>query len=73
MFQLILSSCSSYFDDVLEKVTPFQHPIIFMKDISFDILKSLCEFMYVGEVNILNRDLDQILRVGESLKVCILP
>ncbi|XP_045466479.1 uncharacterized protein LOC123675206 isoform X2 [Harmonia axyridis] len=67
--KLILSSCSSYFDEVLEKVNPYQHPIIFMKDIPFNIMKALCDFMYVGEVNIVQNDLDQILAVGESLKI----
>ncbi|XP_044763159.1 neurobeachin-like isoform X2 [Coccinella septempunctata] len=67
--KLILSSCSSYFDEVLEKVVPYQHPIIFMKDIPFNIMKALCDFMYVGEVNIVQSDLDQILAVGNSLKI----
>ncbi|KAL3271090.1 hypothetical protein HHI36_021587 [Cryptolaemus montrouzieri] len=67
--KLILSSCSSYFDQVLEKIMPYQHPVIFMKDIPFNILKSLCDFMYAGEVNILQSDLDQLLAVGESLKI----
>ncbi|KAK9874368.1 hypothetical protein WA026_002716 [Henosepilachna vigintioctopunctata] len=67
--KLILSSCSSYFDQVLENIMPYHHPVILIKDIPFGILKSLCDFMYAGEVNILQGDLNQLLEVAESLKI----
>ena len=40
-----------------------------MKDTPYWILKSLLEFMYVGEVNILHNKLQEILAVAENLKV----
>ncbi|XP_017774394.1 PREDICTED: protein jim lovell-like isoform X2 [Nicrophorus vespilloides] len=67
--KLILSSCSSYFDEILSTITPFQHPVIFLKGTPFWILKSLIDFMYVGEVHIEQSKLQEILEVAEILKI----
>lgn len=69
LFQLILCSCSSYFDEILSAITPLQHPVIFMNNIPFWILKSLCDFMYAGEVHIDQSKLEELLQVAEILKV----
>lgn len=69
LFQLILSSCSVYFDEILSSITPQQHPVIFLKDIPFWILKALCDFMYAGEVHIDQSKLEELLQVAEVLKV----
>ena len=29
-----------------------KHPVVFMKDVDFDNLKSLVEYMYKGEANV---------------------
>lgn len=68
-FQVILSSCSPYFEEVLASISPYQHPVLFMKDTPFWILKSLCDFMYSGEVHILQTKLEELLAVAENLKV----
>lgn len=40
-----------------------------MKDIPFWILKSLCDFMYAGEVHIFQNKLQELLSVAEILKI----
>lgn len=72
-FQLILSSCSGYFDEILSSIAPNQHPVIFLKDIPFWILKSLCDFMYAGEVHIDQSKLEELLHVAEILRVSAPP
>ncbi|XP_018569988.1 longitudinals lacking protein, isoforms F/I/K/T-like isoform X2 [Anoplophora glabripennis] len=67
--RLILSSCSPYFEEVLSGISPFQHPVLFMKDIPFWVLKSLCDFMYAGEVHIFQNKLEELLAVAETLKI----
>ncbi|XP_044261462.1 uncharacterized protein LOC123009313 isoform X2 [Tribolium madens] len=67
--RLILSSCSPYFEEILSGISPFQHPVLFMKDIPFWILKSLCDFMYAGEVHIFQNKLEELLTVAEALKI----
>ncbi|RZC40347.1 myoneurin-like, partial [Asbolus verrucosus] len=66
---LILSSCSPYFEEILSGISPFQHPVLFMRDIPFWILKSLCDFMYAGEVHIFQNKLEELLTVAEALKI----
>ncbi|KAJ8984152.1 hypothetical protein NQ317_017803 [Molorchus minor] len=67
--RLILSSCSPYFEEVLSGISPYQHPVLFMKDVPFWILKSLCDFMYAGEVHIYQDKLEELLAVAETLKI----
>ncbi|XP_056633900.1 myb-like protein X [Diorhabda sublineata] len=67
--RVILSSCSPYFEEVLASISPYQHPVLFMKDIPFWILKCLCDFMYSGEVHILQNKLEELLAVAEMLKI----
>ncbi|CAG9862620.1 unnamed protein product [Phyllotreta striolata] len=67
--KIILSSCSPYFEEVLAGISPYQHPVLFMKDVSFWALKALCDFMYAGEVNILQTKLEDLLAVAENLKI----
>lgn len=43
--------------------TPCKHPIIIIKDMSYNHLKTLIEFMYYGEVNISQDQLPVILKV----------
>lgn len=40
-----------------------------MKDVSFWVLKTLCDFMYTGEVQVLQTKLEELLTVAENLKV----
>lgn len=44
--------------------TPCKHPIIIIKDMSYNHLKTLIEFMYYGEVNISQDQLPVILKVN---------
>ncbi|XP_066144096.1 uncharacterized protein [Euwallacea fornicatus] len=67
--RMILSSCSSYFEEILNGIMPFQHPVLFMKDIPFWALKALCDFMYAGEVHIGQDKLADLLAAANSLKI----
>ena len=48
---MILSACSPYFKTLLEE-NPAKHPIIILKDVPFQHLTAILEFMYAGEVNV---------------------
>ena len=39
-----------------------KHPVIFMKDVDFDNLKSLVEYMYKGEANVAQHMLQSFIR-----------
>lgn len=66
--KLVLYSCSPYFKDLL-KDNHSQHPIFFFHDISYDILKAILEYMYLGEVHITNDNLKDFIRVAEALQI----
>ena len=66
--KIVLSACSVYFEKLLIN-NPCQHPIIFMKDVEFWEIKALVEFMYKGEVNVSQNQLDSLLKSAESLQI----
>ena len=66
--KMVLSACSPYFKALLEE-NPAKHPIIILKDVPFQHLTAILEFMYAGEVNVAQDQLPAFLKTAERLKV----
>jgi len=66
--KLILSACSPFFRSVLRK-NPHPHPLLYLKGVEFSDLQSVLNFMYHGEVNVAQEELNSFLAVAEDLKV----
>ncbi|KAJ8674737.1 hypothetical protein QAD02_010523 [Eretmocerus hayati] len=66
--KVVLSACSSYFQALFLE-HPGRHPIVILKDVRFDELRTLVDFMYKGEVNVEYCQLSALLKTAESLKV----
>jgi len=66
--KVILSACSPFFRNVLRK-HPHQHPLLYLKGVSYNEILSVLNFMYLGEVNVAQEELNSFLEVAESLKV----
>eukprot|EP00090_Calanus_glacialis_P035451 TRINITY_DN6052_c0_g2_i1.p1 TRINITY_DN6052_c0_g2~~TRINITY_DN6052_c0_g2_i1.p1 ORF type:complete len:365 (-),score=92.29 TRINITY_DN6052_c0_g2_i1:686-1780(-) len=66
--KIILSACSPFFKKVLRK-NPHQHPLLFLKGVKYAEIVSILNFMYHGEVNVTQDDLNGFLAVAEELKV----
>ncbi|XP_017089037.2 protein bric-a-brac 2 isoform X2 [Drosophila bipectinata] len=66
--KIVLSACSSYFQ-ALFTTNPCQHPIVILKDVQYDDLKTMVDFMYYGEVNVSQEQLPHILKTAEMLKI----
>ena len=47
--KVIISACSPFFRNVLRQ-NPHQHPLLYMRGVSFTDLQSVLTFMYQGEV-----------------------
>lgn len=66
--KLILAACSPYLQKLLEE-SPCKHPTIILKDIKYTDLQILLDFMYNGEVSIMQDQLGSLLKTAEVLKV----
>lgn len=66
--KVVLSACSSYFRSLFVD-HPSRHPIVILKDVSLEELRTLVDFMYKGEVNVQYCQLPALLKTAESLQV----
>lgn len=66
--KVLLSACSSYFRDIF-KENPCQHPVIIFKNVKYEDLQAIIEFMYQGEVNVVQESLPSFLHTAELLSV----
>ena len=54
--KMILSACSSYFQQLFMENT-CEHPIVFLKDIKYEEIRTILDYMYKGEVNVAQEEL----------------
>jgi len=66
--KVILSACSPFFRGVLRR-NPHAHPLLYLKGVKFSDLQSVLNFMYHGEVNVAQEELNSFLAVAEELRV----
>jgi len=66
--KVILAACSPFFREVLRR-NPHQHPLLYLKGVKYKELLSVLNFMYQGEVNVAQEELNQFLAVAEDLRV----
>jgi len=66
--KVILSACSPFFRAVLRK-NPHTHPLLYLKGVKYCDMQAVLNFMYHGEVNVAQEDLNSFLSVAEELQV----
>uniref|UniRef100_A0A182J8L3 BTB domain-containing protein n=1 Tax=Anopheles atroparvus TaxID=41427 RepID=A0A182J8L3_ANOAO len=66
--KLVLFACSPYFKELLKK-NPSPHPVFFMNDVKYDVLKAILQYMYLGEVHITNENLKEFIKTAEGLQI----
>ncbi|XP_060531134.1 broad-complex core protein isoforms 1/2/3/4/5-like [Cylas formicarius] len=67
--KLILAACSDYFQSVFQIHSNVTQPFILLNGIRFRDLKYILHFMYHGEVKVLDKDLPNVLALGQSLQI----
>lgn len=69
--KLVLAACSPYFSGLFDKlVNPLQCPIIIViKDMQFEDLKLMVDFMYRGQLTLSREKLMNLIKSAESLQV----
>jgi len=66
--KVILSACSPFFRTVLRR-NKHEHPLLYLKGVKYIDLVAVLNFMYHGEVNVAQEELNSFLAVAEDLKV----
>jgi len=66
--KVILSACSPFFRNVLRR-NPHSNPLLYLKGVKYTDLQSVLNFMYHGEVNVAQEELNSFLAVAEDLRV----
>ena len=66
--KLVLSTCSEYFEEVFRR-TECKHPFIVLKDVKHEELEALLNYMYLGEVNVLQTELAGLIKAAECLRI----
>ncbi|RXG56326.1 Longitudinals lacking protein-like [Armadillidium vulgare] len=67
--KLVLSAYSDYFKRIFSSITYNHHPVVFMNNVSFEVLQAILEFMYCGEVNVAQYNLKAFMKTARSLKI----
>lgn len=66
--QMILAACSPYFAEVLHE-NSHPNPLIIFRDVKFNDLALIVQFMYNGEVSVAQEMLMTFLQTAEMLKI----
>merc|ERR1712215_234738 len=66
--KVVLAGSSPYFDRVL-KANPNDHPLLFMNGINMDVLKAIVAFIYLGEVQVEQDNLEAFMAGATALEV----
>ena len=66
--RIILTACSPFFSSVLKK-NKHSHPLIYMRGLKAKDLVAILDFIYYGEANICQDDLEGFLALAEELQL----
>jgi len=66
--KMVLSSCSHYFDEIFEQTT-CKHPVIVLKDIRAEDVETLISYMYIGEANVAEERLQELMKAADCLQI----
>ena len=66
--KVILSACSDFFRKILIKKT-HPHPLIFLRGISYEHLKNILRFSYLGETEMDQESLKDFVNIAKDLEI----
>eukprot|EP00088_Acartia_fossae_P065326 TRINITY_DN8055_c0_g1_i3.p1 TRINITY_DN8055_c0_g1~~TRINITY_DN8055_c0_g1_i3.p1 ORF type:complete len:476 (-),score=166.20 TRINITY_DN8055_c0_g1_i3:513-1940(-) len=66
--KILLSACSPFFHTMLQR-NPHENPLVYLKGVNLADLQSILEFIYNGEVNVHQSELNSFLEVAEDLQI----
>ena len=66
--KVILASSSPFFDKILQK-NKHPHPLLYLKGFQSKDFALILDFLYFGEANVCQEDLDSFLTIAEDIKL----
>ncbi|XP_063227503.1 protein jim lovell isoform X2 [Bacillus rossius redtenbacheri] len=66
--KVVLSACSPYFQRIFSE-NPCKHPVIVLKDLRGWEVQAIVDFMYKGEISVIQDQLASLIKAAESLQV----
>ena len=66
--KVILAASSPFFQNLLKK-SKHPHPLIFMRGVKSEDLSAILDFLYSGEANVNQENLESFLAIAEELKL----
>ena len=66
--KIILAGSSPFFDNVLKR-NKHSHPLVYMKGMKSEDMAAIVDFLYRGEANVFQENLDSFLAIAEELKL----
>ena len=66
--KLVLSASSQFFKSILKK-NPHSHPLLYLSGVDSTSLGFVLDYIYQGEVQIYQNELDNFLEVAQKLKI----
>ena len=66
--KIVLTSLSPFFKSLLSR-NKHQHSIFYMKGVKLDQLLAILDFLYCGEANVFQEQLDSFLAIADELKL----
>ena len=66
--KLVLSACSDFFKSILKR-NSHSHPLLYLSGVDSKSLGFVLDYIYHGEVQVYQHELDIFLDVGQKLKI----
>lgn len=66
--KIVLCAASSYFEEIFTN-SDDSHPIVILTDVESNILRSILDFVYHGELNVQASQLTEVLQVATTLQI----
>ncbi|XP_076264421.1 protein jim lovell-like isoform X1 [Rhynchophorus ferrugineus] len=66
--KVVLGACSPFFQRIFSE-NPCKHPVIVLKDFTSWEVQTIVDFMYKGEINVLQHQLQNLIKAAESLQI----
>ena len=66
--RVVLAASSPFFESLLQR-NKHSHPLIYMRGVDFEVLEPIVDFLYRGEANVNQDNLDLFLAITEELQI----